>query len=117
MTRRTRTQQDQAQWQAQRDERISDLMRQLEAGVQAIQTSADFQRYLRTAATFHQYRCPCRGRTAGMKIWYAPRARLASRSLLGWCCEPEVQIDLDAFWHTAVWYPAQPGSTYVSFCN
>ena len=59
MTKRTRTQQDQNQWQAQRDERMSDLMQQLETGVEAIQTSEDFQRYLRTAATFHQYRCPC----------------------------------------------------------
>ena len=57
MTKRTRTQQD--QWQAQRDERMSTLMQQLEAGVEAIQTSEDFKRYLRTAATFHQYRCPC----------------------------------------------------------
>ena len=55
MTKRTRTQHEQAQWQAQREERMSDLMRQLEAGVQAIQTSEDFQRYLRTAATFHTY--------------------------------------------------------------
>ena len=59
MTKRTRTQQDQHRWQAQRDERMSDLLQQLEAGVQAIQTGTDFQRYLRTAATFHQYRCPC----------------------------------------------------------
>ena len=44
MTKRTRTQQD--QWQAQRDERMSTLMQQLEAGVEAIQTSEDFQRYL-----------------------------------------------------------------------
>ena len=51
MAKRTRTQQ--AQWQQQRDERMSDLMQQLEAGVEAIQTSEDFQRYLRTAATFH----------------------------------------------------------------
>ena len=55
MAKRTRTQQDQAQWQQQRDERMSDIMRQLEAGVAAIQTSEDFQRYLHTAATFHQY--------------------------------------------------------------
>ncbi len=55
MTKRTRTQQDQAQWQQQRDERMSDLLRQLEAGVEAIQTSEDFKRYLRTAATFHAY--------------------------------------------------------------
>ena len=41
MTRRTRTQQDQAQWQAQRDERMTTLMQQLETGVQAIQTSEE----------------------------------------------------------------------------
>ena len=41
MTKRTKTQQDQNQWQQQRDERMSDLMRQLEAGVQAIQTSEE----------------------------------------------------------------------------
>src|ERR687886_588071 len=46
---------DQNQWQQQRDERMSDLVRQLETGVQAIQTSADFKRYLQIAATFHQY--------------------------------------------------------------
>ena len=46
MTKRTRTQQDQSQ--AQRDERMSDLLQQLEAGVEAIQTSEDFQRYLKT---------------------------------------------------------------------
>src|SRR5919205_2785111 len=81
MTRRTRTQQDQAQWQAQRDERMSDLLRQLEAGVQAIQTSEDFKRYLRTAATFHQYspnnvllilgQRPDATRVAGYKTWQA----------------------------------------------
>ena len=48
MTKRTRTPQDQDQWQAQRDERMSSLMQQLEAGVEAIQTSEDFKRYLRT---------------------------------------------------------------------
>jgi hypothetical protein len=48
MTKRTRTQQEQIQWQAQRDDRMSILMQQLEAGVEAIQTSADFQRYLKT---------------------------------------------------------------------
>ena len=48
MTKRTRTQQDQAQWQHQRDERMSTLMQQLETGVAASQTSADFQRYLKT---------------------------------------------------------------------
>ena len=55
MTTRTRTQQEQPQWQAQRDERMSTLMQQLEAGVEAIQTSEDFKRYLRTAAIFHHY--------------------------------------------------------------
>ena len=41
MTKRTRTQHDQAQWQQQRDERMSTLLQQLEAGVQAIQTSEE----------------------------------------------------------------------------
>ena len=81
MTRRTRTQQDQAQWQQQRDERMSALLQQLEAGVQAIQTSEDFQRYLRTAATFHQYspnnvllilsQRPEATRVAGYRAWQA----------------------------------------------
>ena len=53
MTKRRRTQQ--GQWQAQRDERMTTLMQQLEAGVQAIQTSEDFKQYLRTAARFHAY--------------------------------------------------------------
>ena len=79
MTRRTRTQQDQAQWQAQRDERMSSLMQQLEAGVEAIQTSEDFQRYLCTAARFHAYspnnvvlilaQKPDATRIAGYKTW------------------------------------------------
>ena len=79
MTKRTRTQQDQAQWQAQRDERMSALLQQLEAGVAAIQTSDDFTRYLRTAATFHQYspnnvllilsQRPDATRVAGYKTW------------------------------------------------
>ena len=79
MTKRTRTQQDQAQWQAQRDERMSILLEQLEVGVAAIQTSEDFQRYLRTAATFHQYspnnvllilaQKPEATRVAGYKTW------------------------------------------------
>ena len=81
MTKRTRTQQEQTQWQAQRDERTSTLLQQLEAGVQAIQTSEDFQRYLRTAATFHQYspnnvllilsQRPDATRVAGYKTWQA----------------------------------------------
>ncbi len=32
-------------------------MEQLEAGIQAIQTSADFKRYLAAVAHFHQYSC------------------------------------------------------------
>ena len=55
MTKRRRIQQDQAQWQQQRDERMTTLLQQLETGVQAIQTSEDFKRYLRTAARFHTY--------------------------------------------------------------
>ena len=79
MTKHTRTQQDQAQWQQQRDERMSTLLQQLEAGVQAIHTSDDFKRYLRTAATFHQYspnnvllilaQKPEAIRVAGYKTW------------------------------------------------
>src|SRR5919202_3060341 len=81
MTKHTRTQQDQAQWQAQRDERMSTLMQQLEAGVQAIHTSEDFQRYLRTAARFHAYspnnvvlilaQKPEATRVAGYRAWQA----------------------------------------------
>ncbi len=81
MAKRTRTQQDQAQWQAQRDERMSTLMQQLEAGVEAIQTSEDFKRYLRTAAAFHTYspnnvllilaQKPEATRVAGYKTWQA----------------------------------------------
>ncbi len=81
MTKRTRTQQDQNQWQAQRDERMSTLMQQLEAGVEAIQTSEDFKRYLRTAAIFHAYspnnvllilsQRPDATRVAGYKTWQA----------------------------------------------
>ena len=43
MTKRTRTQQD--QWQAQRDERMSILLQQLEASVPAIESSDDFKLY------------------------------------------------------------------------
>src|ERR687885_713321 len=81
MTKRTRTQQEQTQWQAPRDERMDDLIRQLEAGVQAIPTTEDFQRYLRTAATFHQYSTnnvllilsqrPEATRVAGYRAWQA----------------------------------------------
>ena len=55
------------------------VMQQLEAGVEAIQTSEDFKRYLRTAATFHQYspnnvllilaQKPEATRVAGYKTW------------------------------------------------
>src|ERR671933_430861 len=79
MTKHTRTQHD--QWQAQRDERMSTLLQQLEVGVQAIQTSEDFQRYLRTAANFHQYspnnvllilaQKPDATRVAGYTTWQA----------------------------------------------
>src|SRR5919199_5656401 len=81
MTKHTRTQQDQAQWQQQRDERMSTLLQQLEAGVQAIHTSDDFKRYLRSAATFHQYspnnvllilaQKPEATRVAGYTTWQA----------------------------------------------
>ncbi len=41
--------------QAQREARTSQLLAQLEAGVEAIQTGDDFRRYLRFAARFHRY--------------------------------------------------------------
>ena len=60
---------------------MSTLMQQLEAGVQAIQTSEDFKRYLRTAARFHAYspnnvllilsQRPDATRVAGYKTWQA----------------------------------------------
>src|ERR687885_1518484 len=58
---------------------MSTLLQQLESGVQAIQTSEDFQRYLRTAAIFHAYspnnvvlipaQKPDATRVAGYKTW------------------------------------------------
>ena len=93
MTKRTRTQRDQAQWQAQRDERMSALLQQLEAGVAAIQTSDDFTRYLRTAATFHQYspnnvllilsQRPDATRVAGYKTWQSLGRQVKKGEL---CC-------------------------------
>jgi antirestriction protein ArdC len=57
------------------------LLQQLEAGVEAIQTSEDFKRYLRTAATFHAYspnnvllilsQRPDATRVAGYRAWQA----------------------------------------------
>ena len=54
-------------------------MEQLEAGIQAIQTSADFTRYLKVAATFHPYspnnvllilaQKPEATRVAGYRAW------------------------------------------------
>ncbi len=50
-----RTAEDQHRWQAEQAARTTALMEQLEAGIQAIQTSADFKRYLAAAAKFHSY--------------------------------------------------------------
>ncbi len=56
MTRqKQRTAEDQHRWQAEQAARTTALMEQLEAGIQAIQTSADFKRYLAAVAHFHQY--------------------------------------------------------------
>ena len=41
--------------QAEREQRTTELMAQLEAGVVAIQTGDDFKRYLAAAAKFHNY--------------------------------------------------------------
>ncbi len=41
--------------QAEREQRTTELLAQLEAGVTAIQTSDDFKRYLSVAAKFHAY--------------------------------------------------------------
>jgi antirestriction protein ArdC len=72
---------DKAQWQARREERTAELMQQLDAGVQAIQTGDDFKRYLHTAARFHKYSLnnvlliraqrPDATRVAGYKTWQA----------------------------------------------
>src|SRR5918997_331320 len=66
---------------AQREERTKALLQQLEAGVLAIQTGADFKRYLTTAAKFHNYSAnnvllvlaqhPSATRVAGYKTWQA----------------------------------------------
>jgi predicted ATP-binding protein involved in virulence len=56
MTRqKQRTTEDQQRWQEQQAARTTALMEQLEAGIQAIQTSDDFKKYLAAAAHFHQY--------------------------------------------------------------
>ncbi len=56
MTRQKhRTTEDQQRWQAEQAARTTALMEQLEAGIRAIQTSADFKAYLAAAARFHQY--------------------------------------------------------------
>ena len=55
MTRQKhRTAEDQQRWQAEQAARTTALMEQLEAGIQAIQTSADFKRYLAAVAHFPQ---------------------------------------------------------------
>ena len=55
MAKRPTTEQERANWQAQREARTQTLLAELEAGIQAIQTSEDFKRYLATAAKFHAY--------------------------------------------------------------
>ncbi len=51
MTRQKhRTAEDQQRWQEQQAARTTALMEQLEAGIQAIQTSDDFKKYLAAAA-------------------------------------------------------------------
>ena len=56
MTRQKhRTTEDQQRWQAEQAARTTALMEQLEAGIQAIQTSDAFKRYLAAAAKFHSY--------------------------------------------------------------
>ena len=56
MTRqKQRTIEDQQRWQAEQAARTTALMEQLEVGIQAIQNSDDFKRYLAAAAKFHTY--------------------------------------------------------------
>ena len=65
--------------QADREQRTTELMAQLEAGVTAIQTSDDFKRYLSVAAKFHAYshnnvlliiaQRPEATRVAGYRTW------------------------------------------------
>ncbi len=66
-------------YQQARQERISDLVQQLEEGVAAIQSSDDFQRWLAVASRFHNYslnnqllimlQYPTATRVAGYKTW------------------------------------------------
>ncbi len=53
--RKHRTSEDQQRWQAEQAARTTALMEQLEAGIQAIQSSDDFKHYLAAVAHFHQY--------------------------------------------------------------
>ncbi len=65
--------------QAEREQRTTELMAQLEAGVTAIQTGDDFKRYLSVAAKFHAYSSnnvllviaqrPEATRVAGYRTW------------------------------------------------
>jgi len=50
-----------------------------------------------------------RGAQRRMKIWYHHLRRPASRSLPLWCRVSATQTDLDAGWHSALWYPAAAG--------
>ncbi len=80
MTRQKhRTTEDQQRWQAEQEARTTALMEQLEAGIQAIQSSDDFKAYLAAAAKFHSYsyanvllvlaQYPTATRVAGYKTW------------------------------------------------
>ena len=81
MARQTYHTAAQADWQAARSARVKALLTQLEVGVQAIQTSDDFKRYLATAARFHSYSAnnvllilsqrPTATRVAGYRAWQA----------------------------------------------
>ena len=81
MAQRSYRSDDRAARQAEREERTKALLQQLEAGVQAIQTGADFKRYLTTAAKFHSYSAnnvlliltqkSNATRVAGYKTWQA----------------------------------------------
>ena len=77
--RKHRTTEDQERWQAEQAARTTALMAQLEAGIQAIQSSDDFKAYLAAAARFHSYsyanvllvlaQRPSATRIAGYKTW------------------------------------------------
>ena len=53
MATRMQQDQDKAQWQAEGEQRTADLCKQLEAGVQTIQTDDEFRRYLQVGTQCH----------------------------------------------------------------